>query len=52
MNINAKKRTIEIDKLTIESEKLLGREKELTIQHKGEVYRLRLTGNDKLILTK
>ena len=52
MNTNVEKRTIEIDKSTIESDKLLGQKRELTIQHKDEVYRLRLTGNDKLILTK
>jgi hemin uptake protein HemP len=52
MNTNAEKRTIEIDSSTIESDKLFGQRKELIIQHKEEVYRLRLTGNDKLILTK
>jgi len=52
MNKNAEKRTIEISSSTIESDKLFGQQKELIIQHKNEVYRLRLTGNDKLILTK
>ncbi len=37
---------------TISSGELLGRENELVISHKGETYRLRVTRNDKLILTK
>ena len=52
MITNEEKRTIEIESSIIESDKLLGQKKELTIQHKEEIYRLRLTGNDKLILTK
>lgn len=36
----------------ISSGELLGRENELVISHKGETYRLRVTRNDKLILTK
>lgn len=52
MNKSEEKRTIEISSSAIESDKLFGQQKELTIQHKDEVYRLRLTGNDKLILTK
>ncbi|MDT8399506.1 MAG: hemin uptake protein HemP [Pseudomonadales bacterium] len=31
---------------------LLGKYRELVITHNGEAYRLRITGNDKLILTK
>ena len=52
MNINAEKRTIEVNNSTIESDELFDQTKELVIHHKNEVYRLRLTGNDKLILTK
>ena len=35
----------------ISSESLLGSKKELLIVHNGREYRLRLTQNDKLILT-
>lgn len=37
---------------TISSGELLGQSHELVISHKGETYRLRITRNDKLILTK
>jgi hemin uptake protein HemP len=36
----------------IRSEALLGDGREVLIHHRGEVYRLRHTRNDKLILTK
>jgi hemin uptake protein HemP len=36
----------------IDSNSLLQGEKEILIRHSGEVYRLRLTKNDKLILQK
>jgi hemin uptake protein HemP len=36
----------------VHSAELLGRTRELVILHRGEEYRLRLTGNDKLLLTK
>jgi hemin uptake protein HemP len=36
----------------VSSIELLGREREVLIQHRGETYRLRLTRQDKLILTK
>ncbi|MXS85886.1 hemin uptake protein HemP [Nitrosomonas sp. HPC101] len=36
----------------ISSENLFGMSKEVLIQHRGEQYHLRLTRNDKLILTK
>lgn len=36
----------------ISSENLFGTGKEVLIQHRGEQYHLRLTRNDKLILTK
>lgn len=36
----------------ISSESLFGLGKEILIQHRGEQYHLRVTRNDKLILTK
>ena len=36
----------------VSSENLSGTGKEVLIQHRGEQYHLRLTRNDKLILTK
>jgi len=36
----------------VSSENLFGTGKEVLIQHRGEQYHLRLTRNDKLILTK
>ncbi|QSA96937.1 hemin uptake protein HemP [Methylococcus sp. EFPC2] len=36
----------------ISSSELLGVERELVIEHGGSEYRLRITSNDKLILTK
>lgn len=36
----------------IDSERLLSGGRELVIEHAGQEYRLRLTRNDKLILTK
>ena len=36
----------------ISSSNLLGGRRELVIEHAGQEYRLRLTRNDKLILTK
>lgn len=35
-----------------DSQRLLGGGRELVIEHAGQEYRLRLTRNDKLILTK
>jgi hemin uptake protein HemP len=40
------------DQPSIESNKLLRGTREVLIRHGGEVYRLRHTRNDKLILTK
>ena len=37
---------------SVNSKTLLGDHKELTIVHNDQKYKLRLTGNDKLILTK
>ena len=36
----------------VDSHRLLAGGRELVIDHSGQVYRLRLTRNDKLILTK
>ena len=36
----------------ISSRKLLGNRRHLTIEHNGESYQLRITSNNKLILTK
>lgn len=41
-----------LDATSIESNALLRGARELLIRHAGEVYRLRHTRNDKLILTK
>lgn len=38
--------------VTLESGDLFARGKEIRIRHAGEEYRLRLTSNNKLILTK
>ncbi|WP_363349171.1 hemin uptake protein HemP [Methylocystis echinoides] len=38
--------------LEIDTRDLLGRRQEATIVHAGERYRLRITANNKLILTK
>ena len=45
-------RTIEIGNNRIDSIALLDSCKELIIQHMGDDYKLRITGNNKLILTK
>jgi len=37
---------------TVTSEQLLGPMKQLDIEHRGDRYTLRITTNDKLILTK
>jgi len=36
----------------VDSHRLLGGQRELVIEHAGQEYHLRLTRNDKLILTK
>ncbi len=45
-------REAESDIRHISSQSLLAGERELVIQHQGNEYHLRLTRNDKLILTK
>ena len=52
MNKQDIKRTIEIVNNAIKSTLLLDQQKELIIEHNDELYRLRITGNGKLILTK
>lgn len=37
---------------TVSAELLFGGAKEIVIHHQGDTYRLRITRNDKLILTK
>lgn len=37
---------------TLDSQRLFDGRRELIIQHQGEIYRLRITRHDKLILTK
>ncbi|WP_246157363.1 hemin uptake protein HemP [Sneathiella litorea] len=46
------KRMIMLVEETLQSGDLFASSKELTIAHNGESYKLRLTGNGKLILTK
>ena len=41
-----------IDGTRIDSRRLLAGSREIVIEHAGQEYRLRLTRNDKLILTK
>lgn len=48
----ARSRTIQIVDNRLESRDLFVATKEITIGHEGEVYRLRLTALNKLILTK
>mgnify|MGYP006105986879 CR=1 FL=1 len=45
-------REVVLENNKIESNRLFGHHTELTIIHNGEEYKLRLTKNDKLILTK
>jgi hemin uptake protein HemP len=51
--INSQKQAILMDRNSlIHSDALFSQGNEIIIQHQGEHYRLRLTRNDKLILTK
>lgn len=45
-------RPLKTNRRVITSNTLLGSERELIIEHAGEEYRLRITSNRKLILTK
>jgi len=40
------------DKPSVTSEELLGETRQLTISHNGDSYTLRITANNKLLLTK
>jgi hemin uptake protein HemP len=44
--------TLPAEQRVLRSEDLLKGAREVTILHAGEAYRLRVTSNDKLILTK
>ena len=44
--------TTEMAKRSITSAELIGDQQEIIILHAGEEYRLRITNNNKLILTK
>lgn len=51
--INSQKQVVLMDRNSrIHSDVLFSQGNEIIIQHQGEHYRLRLTRNDKLILTK
>ena len=43
---------LENQRKVYESRQLLGEDKEIFIRHAGEIYRLRMTRQNKLILTK
>ena len=47
-----KRRTLTLTDDMLQSEELFSGGREITIVHKGENYKLRLTGNDRLILNK
>lgn len=49
---SAEVRTVQVASGEIDSQELFQSERELKIRHGGEVYRLRRTGLNKLILTK
>jgi hemin uptake protein HemP len=49
---SADRKTAEGDVRTLSARTLLGSGRTLRIEHEGEVYTLRLTRNNKLILTK
>ena len=49
---NEKINTTQNSNRTLKTNDLFNGENEITIEHKSEKYRLRITSNDKLILTK
>jgi hemin uptake protein HemP len=51
-NETAASRTVEIVNHSVASDELLKATREITIRHGEDVYRLRLTAQNKLILTK
>lgn len=52
MKARERRSTSDMTKLTITSAELFGNQQELIILHAGEEYRLRITSNNKLIMTK
>lgn len=52
MQSTENKREVVLENNIVDSDALFGKSNELTIIHNGEEYRLRLTSNSKLILTK
>lgn len=44
--------SIKMNQRTIDSSELFGDQREIVILHAGEPYRLRITSNNKLIMTK
>lgn len=42
----------EVERLRYDTQTLFGRAREVELIHRGEIYRLRMTRQDKLILTK
>lgn len=52
MKLQERRRTSDMAKLVISSEELFNDQQEIIIVHAGEEYRLRITSNGKLILTK
>lgn len=52
MKFHIKSQTIYFGKRSITSAELFGARQEIIIQRAGEEYRLRITGSNKLILTK
>ncbi len=51
-NTNAKQRSLTMRNNRLESLELFGEAREIVIAHGNETYRLRLTAQNKLILTK
>ncbi len=51
-DVSARPRQIEVRDGEIDSQELFQREREVKIRHGDQTYRLRLTGLNKLILTK
>lgn len=52
MNSQERRDTTDMAKLTITSAELFGDQQEIIILHAGGEYRLRITSNNKLIMTK
>ena len=52
MSTQDRRGTTDMAKLTITSAELFGEQQEIIILHAGGEYRLRITSNNKLIMTK